>query len=253
MELAIDRPGTRAQCHALSGLHERRGLLDHPSSHDRHHVRDARRHRLAQDLLLCADEPGPSTRLFGRGNRHRLTGSLPRLSIPSQHHPRQSFVLLVGADASLSAALSPVRPYPMGIPGQTSGRDGRTQHVHLDRIGAVRGAVAAELAGQGPGAGVYLHRRADHEALDHLARRLAGRILCAIPFLSQRARRDHAIRRSRILHGLVEQPQRGCLLAHLEQARLLLYEATHLFALGGPGLAVSQRQRHGVSVVGHLA
>lgn len=202
----------------------------------RHNLRSPRHHRLAEDMLLRMYEPRPAPHAFERGQRRICASVVFHLSVSEEHHAWQPQLLLVGTHARLPAGLPSHTLDPLAVCVETPSRDILSQYFHLVGLGAVCGAVVAQLPLQNLLARPRQHRRAFDETLHRLIDHLASRLLRRFPIDPECSGRDYEIWRSRILYRLVEQPQCGDILAHVEQAGLPLYEKTHLWATAGKRL-----------------
>lgn len=110
----------------------------------------------------------------------------------------------------------------------------------------IRRATTTQLGFENRFAKPTIYSRAPDEAFHYQPSDLASRLLCHFPVRAQCIGGNNEIRRPRVLHRVVEQPERGHLLEDLEQACLPLYEEAYLRAAGGEGLESERGERVGV-------
>ncbi len=171
----------------LDNRHDR-GLLLHPPSGYRDPVRASRRDSLVEDMLVCIHEPRPPTRTLVTFLSRSIAGGLQVLSVSSQHHAQEPDVLLVGANARVSARIPQVLQHQMDVRCQTCSGGGWPKYCYLDCFCAVCRTTATELSGQDFHLGLCLNRGAPDEAFHHFIILLACWFLRSFPIVPERSR-----------------------------------------------------------------
>jgi hypothetical protein len=185
----------RRECNPLPPHNLPHSLLLHPPPPNRHPLRSARRHRLAQDRILRFHQPRSQTCLpapFEAGRR-RLAGHIQPVSLPTEYHARESDVLLVGPNPSLPTGL-PAHPfYPLVVRFETTLRSLHSQRLHVYRLSTICHTPPAQFPPHARLPKHFLYSRTANEVVYNQPSDLASGFLCAVPELLECACRGDAL------------------------------------------------------------
>ena len=112
----------------------------------------------------------------------------------------------------------------------------------------IRRAPTTQFYSQNRGPKPTFYCRAPDEAFYYQPSDLASRFFCHFSVRAQCVGGNHEVRRPRVLHGVVEQPERWHVLEDLEQAYLPFHEEAYLRTAGGEGLEFKRGKRVGICV-----